>query len=120
MEIVPIALSVFLMIFLINLGLYFFKEHIVSREQLHSISKIHLLEKKSQQEIQFYRNLAREYKLELDCYKKGLGIFPGDRQDAAEELWTRAAQGEEDAYYIMLELMDVELEVDGKKLPQNN
>jgi hypothetical protein len=120
MEIALIVSTAFITVVFSSLGFYFLKEHLLKKENLKNILKTNRLKKDLEKEVLFYKSLANEYQLELDCYKKGLGIFPGDRQDAAEELWARAAQGEEDAYYIMLELMDVELEANVEKLPQKS
>lgn len=114
-----ISLSPFVLISVVGGFFYFLKNKSVSEAELNFFKEKEGVLSEKNSEIGFYKSLAKSYKTELDCYKLGLGLLPGDRKRAAGDLWDRASSGDETAYYILLELMDAELDIDLDQLPED-
>ena len=117
-KIVLICLTPLFVSFGLGVILYVFKNKSIFKftEEMKALERE--TKKYTETEILFYKNLAKNYRAELDAYKLGLGLFPGDRKKAAEELWERAAIGDETAYYVLLELLDAELDLELGPLPE--
>lgn len=60
-------------------------------------------------ERDFYKTKSLELEGEVLAYYKGLGLPTYSQKRRLDALWERASQGDKDSYYILLELMNIDL-----------
>lgn len=114
-QIVLVAILVFLGIQFYKIWLYHKIESDWESFQESALEKV-------DKEREFYQQRATELEEEMLAYYKGLGLPTYSKKRRLDALWERASLGDEDAYYIILELMNIDINNHSKEysIPESN